>query len=95
MTLTMTHQISICLRVNHVLIHAAMQIISVLIGLVCAVLLVPGMIPLLGWTLWATLLGSVVGIIFGSFPKRKIGLIINVAVAVVAILRLFLGGGVI
>ena len=95
MTLTMTHQISICLRVNHVLIRAAMQIISVLIGLVCAVLLIPGMIPLLGWTLWATLLGSVVGIIFGSFPKRKIGLIINIAVAVVAILRLFLGGGVI
>lgn len=95
MTLTMTHQISICLRVNRVLIRAAMQIISVLIGLVCAVLLIPGMIPLLGWTLWATLLGSVVGIIFGSFPKRKIGLIINIAVAVVAILRLFLGGGVI
>lgn len=91
----MTHQISICLRVNRVLIRAAMQIISVLIGLVCAVLLIPGMIPLLGWTLWATLLGSVVGIIFGSFPKRKIGLIINIAVAVVAILRLFLGGGVI
>ncbi len=91
----MTDQISICLRANRILICVAMQIISVIIGLVCAVLLVPGMIPLLGWTLWATLLGSVVGIIFGSFPKRKIGLIINVAVAVVAILRLFLGGGVI
>ncbi len=72
-----------------------MQIISVLIGLVCAALLVPGLIPFLGWTLWATLAGCVVGIIFGSFPQRKIGLVINIAVAIVAILRLFLGGGVI
>lgn len=70
-----------------------MQTISVLIGLVCAVLLVPGLIPLLGWMQWLVLAGCVVGIIFGSFPKRKIGLIINVAVAIVAALRLLLGGG--
>ncbi len=71
------------------------QILSVLIGLVCAVLMLFGIIPLLGWTLWATLGLCVLGIIFGAFPERKIGLIINVAVAVVAILRLFLGGGVV
>ena len=91
----MTLKNSICLRADHVLIRDAMQIISVLIGLVCAVLLIPGLIPFLGWTLWATLAGCVVGIIFGSFPQRKIGLVINIAVAIVAILRLFLGGGVI
>jgi hypothetical protein len=90
----MTTQISICLRADRVLIRAAMQIISVLIGLACAVLLFFGIIPLLGWTLWATLAGCIIGIIFGAFPKRKIGLTINVAVAIVAILRLFLGGGV-
>ncbi len=81
------------------IVHAVMkticQILSVVIGLVCAVLMIFGIIPLLGWTLWATLGGCVVGIIFGAFPERKIGLIINVAVAVVAILRLFLGGGVV
>ena len=71
------------------------QILSIVIGLVCAVLLLPGIIPGLAWSLWFTLCGCVVGIIFGSFPERKIGLIINVAVAVVAILRLFLGGGVV
>ena len=70
-----------------------MQILSVLIGLVCAVLLVPGLIPLLGWLQWAVLAGCVLGIIFGSFCQRKIGLTINIAVAVVAALRLFLGGG--
>ena len=90
---------SIGCEVDSFLIRGAMktlcQALSIVIGLVCAVLMIFGIIPLLGWTLWATLLGSVVGIIFGAFPKRKIGLIINVAVAVVAILRLMLGGGVI
>lgn len=54
-----------------------------------------GIIPLLGWTLWATLAGCVLGIIFGVFPERKIGLIINIAVAIVAVVRLLLGGGVV
>lgn len=75
------------------IIEGVMQILSVLIGLVCAVLLVPGLIPLLGWLQWAVLAGCVVGIIAGSFCQRKIGLTINVAVALVAALRLFLGGG--
>lgn len=73
---------------------SVMQILSVLIGLVCAVLLVPGLIPLFGWLQWAVLAGCVLGIIFGSFCQRKIGLTINVAVALVAALRLFMGGGV-
>ncbi len=72
---------------------ALCQLLSVLIGLVCAVFMIFGILPLLGWTLWATLAGCVLGIIFGVFPDRKIGLIINVAVAVVALLRLMLGGG--
>jgi hypothetical protein len=71
-----------------------MQILSVLIGLACAVPMAFGLIPLFGWVQWMVLVGCVVGIIFGSFCERKIGLVINVAVAVVAVLRLFLGGGV-
>lgn len=71
-----------------------MQFLSVFIGLVCAVLLVPGLVPFLGWLQWGVLVGCVFGIIFGSFCEKKIGLTINVAVAIVALLRLFLGGGV-
>ena len=70
------------------------QILSVLIGLVCSGLLFFGIIPLMGWTLWFTLALCVVGILFGAFPERKIGLTINIAVGAVAILRLFLGGGI-
>ncbi len=71
-----------------------MQLISILIGLICAAFMVPGLIPLLGWVQWGVLVGCVVGIIFGAFCQRKIGLVINIAVGIVAIVRLMLGGGV-
>lgn len=74
---------------------ALCQTLSVLIGLLCCGMLFFGIIPLLGWTLWITLSLGVLGVLFGSVPDRKIGLTINVAVGVVAILRLLLGGGVI
>ena len=70
-----------------------MRFLSVVIGLLSAVLLLPGLIPFLGWSLWFTLPLCLLGIILGSFCQRKIGLTINVAVACIAALRLFLGGG--
>ncbi len=91
--LTMSPENCSCIQRRVVICGVVMQILSVLIGLVCAVLLVPGLIPLLGWLQWAVLAGCVLGIIVGSFCQRKIGLTINVAVALVAALRLFLGGG--
>ncbi|MBL9179098.1 MAG: hypothetical protein JNM65_13635 [Verrucomicrobiaceae bacterium] len=69
------------------------QIISVLIGLFAAVCMVIGIIPLLGAIQWPVLVFCVFGIIFGVFPQRKIGLTINIAVGVVALVRLFIGGG--
>ncbi len=71
-----------------------MQFISILIGIICAAFMVPGLIPLLGWVQWGVLVGCVIGIIFGAFCKEKIGLVINMAVGAVAIVRLVLGGGV-
>lgn len=70
-----------------------MQTLSVLVGLFAAIWLVLGIIPFFGWVLWPVLVLCVLGIILGSFPARKVGLTINVAVAIVAALRLFLGGG--
>jgi hypothetical protein len=65
-----------------------MQTLSVLVGLICAIFLITGLIPLFGWVQWVVLAGCVIGIIFGAFPKRKIGLTINLAVGAVAALRL-------
>ena len=87
--------ISHCHVSSSIIVSRIMQTLSVLIGLVCAALMVPGLVPLLGWLQWAVLAGCVLGIIFGSFCEKKIGLTINIAVAIVAILRLFLGGGVV
>ena len=54
-----------------------------------------GIIPLLGWSPWFTLGLCVLGIVFSALPDRKIGLIMNIAVGLAAMLPLFLGGGVI
>lgn len=69
------------------------QFLSILIGLICALPMIVGIIPFLGWVQWAVLVGCVVGVMFGSFCEKKIGLTINIVVGVVAVLRLFLGGG--
>jgi hypothetical protein len=42
---------------------------------------------------WLVLVLVVIGSFFGSFCEKKIGLTINLVVGVVAVLRLFLGGG--
>lgn len=70
-----------------------MQAISIIIGIFCAILMVPGLIPFLGWVQWIVLAGCTLGIIFGAFGPKKTGLIINGMVAVVAALRLLIGGG--
>ena len=69
------------------------QILSVLIGLFAALCMIPALVPFVGALNWLVLVFCVVGIIFGVFPERKIGLTINVAVGVVALVRLILGGG--
>ncbi len=69
------------------------QFLSILCGLMAAVVMVPGIIPLLGWLQWLVLVLVVFGAIFGSFCEKKIGLTINLVIGAVAVLRLFLGGG--
>ena len=70
-----------------------MQAISIIIGVLCALLMVPGLMPFLGWVQWFVLAGCTLGIIFGAFGQKKTGLIINAAVALVAALRLIIGHG--
>ena len=81
-----------------------MGLISVLWGIVAMVFMVFALIPLLGITNWLLIpfaavgaLIAAVGILFTSSPKRgraKAGLLLNLVVIVVAIVRLSMGGGV-
>jgi hypothetical protein len=70
------------------------QLLSVIIGLFAACWMFIGIIPFLGLFQWPALLCCVIGVIFGVFPQRKIGLTINIVVGVVAIVRLLIGAGV-
>ncbi len=73
-----------------------MNVISILIGLCCFVLMAFGLIPLLGWIQWITMAAAIVGILFGALARdNKAGLYINVSVLVVAIIRTMMGGGII
>lgn len=72
-----------------------MNVLSILIGIVAAIIMVPGILPLLGWLQWLVVVLCVIGIIFGAVSKKKSGLFICGAVLIVSLLRLFFGGGVI
>lgn len=70
-----------------------MNAISIIIGILCAILMCIGLIPFLGILNWFVLAGCVFGIIFGALSKKSSGVTINAAVLAVGFLRLLLGGG--
>jgi hypothetical protein len=80
-----------------------MGIIGLVISLISVLFLVIGLIPLLGWLNWFTTLPiAVLGIIISSIamarPRNQLamaGLIINLTVIVIALVRLAIGGGII
>lgn len=72
------------------------NILSILCGILAALALLLGFIPLLGWTNWfLTLPLGLVGVILGAISRTRGGLILNVVVLALAALRLMLGGGVV
>ena len=81
-----------------------MGVISILWGILAMVWMVLALIPVIGITNWLLIpfaavgaLIAAVGILFTSSPKRgraKAGLLLNLVVIVVAIVRLSMGGGV-
>ena len=82
-----------------------MGLISVLWGVVAMIWMVLALIPLLGWGNWFLIpfaaVGAIIaaiGILFTSDAKTgraKTGLLLNVVVIVVAIVRLGIGGGIV
>lgn len=71
-----------------------MNLISILIGVLCFILMSIGLIPFLGLLQWPVMAASVLGIFFGAMAKEnKAGLYLNAAVLTVAIIRTIAGGG--
>ena len=71
------------------------NIISILIGVIALILVIPAFIPLLGWANWIIIPIAVVGLAIGAMSDRTSGRNLNIVVIAVGAGRLLLGGGVI
>jgi hypothetical protein len=72
-----------------------LNIVSILIGLLSLVIVIPSQIPLLGWGNWLALPLIVVGIVVGALSRSNGGRNFCLIVFAIAAVRLMLGGGVI
>ena len=78
-----------------------MSVIGLIISLIAALFLIIGLIPFLGWFNWfttlpAAVLGAIISGVAATRPKNRVaitGLIISLAVFVISVLRLIIGGG--
>lgn len=73
-----------------------MNIISTILGVVGLILLVLVILPILGAIgSWIALVVSIVGLLFGVFSRKNSGRNLNIVVIIIAVLRLWIGGGII
>lgn len=68
--------------------------VSLIIGVVALLLAIIAFIPLLGWANWIIIPLAIVGLAFGAMSDRTSGRNLNIVVIAAALLRLWLGGGI-
>lgn len=71
-----------------------LNLVSIIIGAVALLLVIPAFLPLLGWANWLIVPVAVVGLAFGMLSGRTSGRNLNLLVIVIGVVRLMLGGGV-
>jgi hypothetical protein len=72
-----------------------LNLVSILIGIISLVIVIPATIPLLGWANWIALPVVVVGIAIGALSSSNHGRNFCLIVGLIAVVRLSLGGGII
>ncbi len=77
---------------GHLLIM--LNIVSLVIGFVALILAAVAFLPLLGWANWLIIPLAVIGAGVGAAAQGNAGRNLNLAVIVIGILRLMLGGGI-
>lgn len=71
-----------------------MRVLSLILGILAALGLLLGFLPLFGWFNWLVVLPpAVLGLIFGALARDRSAVTLNVVVAALGALRLLLGGG--
>jgi len=71
-----------------------LNIISILLGLLSLVIVIPSQIPFLGWGNWLALPLVVTGVLLGALSRSNGGRNFCLIVLAIATLRLMLGGGI-
>ncbi|KPF72095.1 hypothetical protein IP88_10370 [alpha proteobacterium AAP81b] len=71
-----------------------LNLVSILIGLVALAMVGVAFLPLLGWANWAIIPVAVVGLGIGLLSDGRAGRNLNIAVIVIGVVRLMLGGGI-
>ena len=71
-----------------------LNVISVLIGAFALLLAAVAFIPLLGWMNWLVIPLAIVGLVVGMVSRHRSGTNLNIAVIIICVLRLMLGGGI-
>ncbi len=71
-----------------------LNLVSIAIGLAALVGAVVAFLPLLGWLNWFVLPVAVVGLGLGVMAGGRAGRNLNIAVLVIGVVRLSLGGGI-
>lgn len=71
------------------------SVLASLIGIFALVLMIPTVIPFLGWANWVIVPIALAGAAIGSFSANNMGRNFCLIVAALGILRLYMGWGVI
>jgi hypothetical protein len=71
------------------------NVISILIGLISLVIVIPATIPFLGWANWVALPLIAIGVIVGQLSSSRSGRNFCIVVGLIAVVRLSIGGGII
>ncbi len=71
-----------------------LNIVSILIGLLSLIIVIPAQIPLLGWANWIALPFVVMGVVIGQLSSSNGGRNFCLIVLLIAVVRLMLGGGI-
>ncbi|MFC3102256.1 hypothetical protein [Altererythrobacter lauratis] len=72
-----------------------LNVLSILIGLISLIIVIPSQIPLLGWGNWLALPLVVTGIVVGALSSTNAGRNFCLVIFAIAVIRLSLGGGII